>query len=67
MVKQALQTCTCGLNLKLPEGEIRTVCRQCGAKWEIDCGGFWFSQTTFEPFVARSKKQTRKRRKAGKK
>ena len=43
MVKQALsQTCMCGQAITFPEGEVKTVC-QCGAIWEIDNGGFWFS------------------------
>ena len=67
MVKQALQTYTCSLRLKPPEGEVRTVCRRCGSKWEVDNGGLWFTQTVFTPFVARPKKQTRKSRKAGRK
>jgi len=67
MVKQSLQTCTCGHKPKFPEGEVRTVCRRCGAVWEVDNCGCWFTQSVFAPFVARPKKQTRKRRKAGKK
>ena len=66
MTKQSLQTCQCGLKLNLPEGQVRTVCRRCGSKWEIDNGGFWFTQAVFAPFVARVK-GTRRERKVGKK
>lgn len=65
MQKQATQTCTCGRKMQFKEGEVRTVCRRCGAKWEIDNGGFWFTQTVFAPFLASPKRQKRKKRKAG--
>jgi len=54
MQKQSLQTCLCGQAITFPEGEIRKVC-QCGAVWEIDDRGFWFTQTSFVPFVAKPK------------
>lgn len=71
MVKQATQTCTCGQAIIPPEGEIKTTC-SCGAVWQIDNGGYWFTQTLIAPFVARTKpnhyeKYMKKRRKAGKK
>lgn len=42
MQKQSLQTCSCGQALDLPEGEVKTIC-SCGLVWEIDNGGFWFT------------------------
>ena len=53
MQKQSLtQTCLCGQAITFPEGEIKFKCK-CHAIWEIDSGGFWFTQTVFAPFVAK--------------
>lgn len=49
MQKQSLQTCSCGQVLDLPEGEIKKVC-SCGSIWEINNGGFWFTNLTI-PFA----------------
>jgi len=72
MPKQVLtQACICGQAITFPEGEIKTVC-QCGAVWEIDNGGYWFTQTSIVPFVAKPKSKhyekymaNRSKRKAG--
>ena len=69
VVKQAQsQTCTCGQALTFPEGEVKLICK-CGSIWEIDNGGFWFTQTVLAPFVAKPKsrhyEKLMKRRKAG--
>ena len=68
--KQATQTCTCGWEMKFPEGEIKTTC-PCGSVWELDLGGVWFIQLVFVPFVAKAKSKhyekymANRRKKAG--
>ena len=56
MQKQSSQTCSCGQAVTFPEGEVKTMC-QCGVVWEIDNGGFWFSNLIirFAPIVAKRK------------
>ena len=51
LLKQAIQTCVCGQAITFPEGEIRAKC-QCGAVWEIDTGGVWFTNST-APILAK--------------
>jgi len=71
MQKQSLKSCLCGQALDLPEGEVLTVCR-CGSVWEIDNGGFWFSNLIigFDPPAPKLKlnhyeKYMKQRKKAG--
>ena len=75
MQKQSLtQTCLRGQAITFPEGEIKFKCKTkgCGAIWEIDNGGFWFTNLTikFVPAKVRGKnhyeKRMKNRRKAGK-
>ncbi len=73
VTKQAQsQTCTCGQALIFPEGEVKLVCK-CGAVWEIDNGGFWFTNLTlpFAPVLAKPRKshyeKCMERRKKGRK
>jgi len=73
MQKQSLtQTCLCGQAITFPEGEIKFKCK-CHAIWEIDSGGYWFTNLTikFIPAKVRGKnhydKRMKNRRKAGKK
>jgi len=75
MQKQSLtQTCLCGQPITFPDGEIKTKCKTkgCGAIWQIDSGGFWFTnlKIKFAPAKVRNKnhyeKRMKNRRKAGK-
>lgn len=74
MQKQTLRTCICGQPLNLPEGEVRYECKTkgCHAVWEIDNGGYWFTNLIlkFAPIRARAERynnypKSKRRKKAG--
>ena len=48
MVKQSAQTCLCGKEVNLPDGEVKTTC-SCGRSWEISTEGVLFTNLMF-PF-----------------
>lgn len=46
MTKQSSgQECICLRKITFPDGEVKFIC-QCGAIWEIDARGFWFTNLT---------------------
>jgi len=76
MTKQQTQTCLCGKDVNLPDGEIKTTCT-CGRPWEISTGGALFTNLMFPfcqgecsrreiaPIVAKRVRNKRKRRALG--
>jgi len=48
MTRQKAQTCLCGKEVNLPDGEVKTTC-SCGRSWEISTGGVLFTNLMF-PF-----------------
>jgi len=48
MVKQATQTCLCGKEVNLPDGEVKITCL-CSRVWEISTEGVLFTNLMF-PF-----------------
>lgn len=55
MVKQTTQICVCKQPMDFPDGEVRYTC-QCGTVWELDNGGYWFSQLVIATKGARAPK-----------
>ncbi|WP_088227814.1 hypothetical protein [Desulfosporosinus sp. FKB] len=43
VLKQASQTCYCGLPMEFPEAEVKTKCL-CGALWVLGPEGYWYTQ-----------------------
>lgn len=55
LLKQATQTCFCGLPMEFPEGEIRAKCL-CGAVWILGQEGYWYtSGPVIIPTMAKAK------------
>lgn len=55
LLKQATQTCYCGLPMTFPEGEIRAKCL-CGAVWDLGREGYWY---TSGPVIITTSTKTR--------
>ena len=73
MVKQKPQLCLCGLEVNLPDGEVKTLCT-CGRSWEINTEGVLFTNLRFAfepvekvvPFLTKGERVRNKRkRRAG--
>ncbi|MDQ7095978.1 hypothetical protein REC12_20495 [Desulfosporosinus sp. PR] len=72
VIKQASQTCDCGLSMEFPEAEIKTKCL-CGAAWILGPEGHWYTsgpsakpvktkKNHYERYMARRKLKKRKKR-----
>lgn len=61
MTKRSLQTCQCGKPMEFPDGQVKTTC-PCGQVWEMDCGGYWFTNLVI-PFATPKARFTPEKRK----